>query len=214
MGDFFSYIKKLEKELQNPLPGEEAQFAMAPYQRRLRKNALAENPSPKLSAVLILIYPEDGEPHTVLMLRNSYEGVHSGQVCFPGGAKEKNDQTIENTALREAQEEIGIDESKVKIIGKLSQVYIPPSGYLVQPFVGFTFEKPFFNPDKKEVEALIKTPLKILIDEKIIKTKNIKLSNGFVMNDTPYFNITGNTVWGATAMMLGEFKEIIKKILS
>lgn len=213
MQSFINFIKNLESELQQPLPGEEAQFAMAPYQRRLRKNAWSENPSPRLSAVLVLIYPFNNEPHTLLMLRNAYEGVHSAQVSFPGGAKDETDETLEATSLREAEEETGIQKNKVKIIGKLSQVYIPPSGFLVQPFIGYMEEKPLLKPDIKEVKELIETPLRILIDDNTIKTKNIQLSTGFIMNDTPYFDIYGNTVWGATAMMLGELKEILKKVL-
>ncbi len=210
--DFSQFTSNLELELQKPLPGEEAQFAMAPYQRRLRKNALAENASPRQSAVLVLFYPFKGEPHTLLMLRKTYPGVHSGQVSFPGGSKDENDVSLTQTALREAEEETGLNKNKVKIIGKLSSVYIPPSGFLVFPFVGYLNEKPFFKPDEKEVEELIEVPLLMILDEKTIKSKNIKLANGMVMDDTPYFDIYGHTVWGATAMMMGELREVLKKV--
>lgn len=213
MSSFTSFIQNLQEALRQPLPGEEAQFAMAPYQRRMRKSALEENPSPKLSAVLALIYPINEEPHTLLMLRNTYHGVHSAQVSFPGGGKEEADKDLAETALREAEEEAGIRRASVKIIGKLSRVYIPPSGFLVQPYVGYMAEKPLLNPDAKEVCELIETPLRVIIDEATVQTKSIRLSSGMVMHDTPYFNINGYTVWGATAMMLGEFKEILKKVL-
>lgn len=199
--------------MQQPLPGEEAQFAMAPYQRRMRKNALAENPSPRLGAVLALIYPVNEEPYTLLMLRNTYDGVHSAQVSFPGGGKDETDKDLAETALREAEEEVGIQRAGVKIIGKLSRVYIPPSGFLVQPYIGYMEERPRLTPDTKEVSELIETPLRVIIDETTVQTKSIRLSSGLVMHDTPYFNINGHTVWGATAMMLGELKEILKKVL-
>lgn len=212
MQPFSLFIKNLESALHLPLPGEEAQFVMAPYQRALRKTALFANPSPKLSAVLVLIYPLQGEPHTLLMLRNSYDGVHSGQVSFPGGGKDDIDKTLEDTALREAEEEAGIRRNNVKIIGKLTKVYIPPSKFLVQPYIGFMEERPALKPDKKEVKQLIETPLQLIVDENTIKTKTIRLGNGMLMENTPYFDIYGNTVWGATAMMLGELKEILKQV--
>lgn len=213
--DFFlTVIDQLKKELKQVLPGEEAQFAMAPYLKNLRKTALAENPAPKLGAVLILIYPFNKQPHTLLMLRNAYNGVHSAQMSFPGGKKDETDPTLEATALRETEEETGIRTKSVKILGKLSQVYIPPSGFLVQPYIGYLPERPQLKPDKKEVKELIETPLHLIINDKTIETKNIKLHNGLIINNTPYFNIFGHTVWGATAMMLGEFKMILKRVFN
>lgn len=211
--EYRDFIQRLEKELKEPLPGEEAQFALAPYQRKLRRNAQAEDPSPKQSAVLILLYPIEGIAHTLLMLRNSYEGVHSAQVSFPGGKRDMADKDLSETALREAHEEAGIKKNEVVIIGHLSQVYIPPSRYLVQPYVGYLNSRPGFIPDAKEVCRLIEAPVSVLIHESTIKTKDIKFSSGLVMKDTPYFDIDGQTIWGATAMMLGELRAIFQRIL-
>lgn len=212
MSSFSLFIKNLTQRLAEPLPGEEAQLIMAPYQRLLRTSALFNNPNPKPSAVLSLIYPALDKPTTLLMLRNVYKGVHSAQVSFPGGGREEADDSLEQTALRETEEETGVLGRDITIIGKLSPVYIPASGFLVQPYVGYLEKRPVFRPNPKEVSALIETPLHLITEERSIMKKNIQLSNGLIMENTPYFDIQGHTVWGATAMMLGELKMILKEM--
>jgi len=218
---------------------------MAPYGRLLKEEALKLNPNPKLSAVLILLYPKStkrpikwkkfngvniehspaswrGKEHdskgsassiyTVLILRTSDHGVHSGQVSFPGGKKEESDRSLEDTALRETEEEIGIKKNDVKVIGHLSELYIPTSGFLVQPFVGYLNKKPLFHPDKNEVQKLIEVPLFLIMDDGIVKETTIlksKTRNQKSEIRIPYFDIHGEVVWGATAMILSELKEIL-----
>jgi len=206
---FTEFIEILSVALKGVLPAEPAQFKMAPKGRLLRKVALLLNPIPKLSAVLVLLYPKNKELHLVLMLRNEYNGVHSAQVSFPGGKRE-NKESLQKTALREAEEEIGVDAKKVKIIGKLSDLYIPPSGYLVTPFVGYSNKSPEFNPDPTEVQRIIEVPVSLIMDESTVKRKKIKVSTGNLKLNYPYFDVYGHTVWGATAMMLSELKEIIR----
>ena len=275
-----SLIKKLTYSLQNTLPGEAAQYKMAPYGRLLKEEALKLNTNPKLSAVLILLYPVKGAKrkapptdrawrkehypkssarcNTVLILRTSDHGVHSGQVSFPGGKKEESDRSLEDTALREAEEEIGIKKNDVKVIGPLSELYIPVSGFLVQPFVGYLNKKPLFYPDKNEVAKLIEVSLDLIMDDGIVKVTTLQLimnryrrrdesvnrgsparppslpkglaGGGETVKKTanleqqsairiqkskikvPYFDIYGHKVWGATAMMLSELKEVYKEI--
>ncbi len=210
---FSNFIDALTLSLNEPLPGELAQNKMAPPIRLLQKKSQAVDTNPKLSAVLVLLYPVDDKVHTVLMLRNAYDGVHSGQISFPGGKSSDNDNSLETTALREAEEEIGIDRSEVSIIGKLTQLYIEPSRFLVYPFVGYLPSKPHFIPDKREVVDLIEMPLSFLVDENKVREKDIVLNNNRGTIFAPYFDVYDHVVWGATAMMLSELRDIIRPLI-
>ncbi|MBT6438997.1 MAG: CoA pyrophosphatase [Flavobacteriales bacterium] len=210
---FDIFQSKLLAELEKPLPGIEAHFKLAPYKRLIGKNAREKDPSPKLSAVLALLFPKNNEPHILLTLRNTYKGVHSKQVSFPGGKREKIDTSFEQTALRETEEEIGINTKSIQILGKLTEVYIPPSRFLVHPFVGVTPSSPIFKPDAHEVSEIIECPISQLLDDSIIKEKNIFLTTTQQKMKTKYFDVNGHVVWGATAIMLSELKDIIKQIV-
>ena len=209
---FADFITSLNAALMEPLPGQSAQFGMAPYERVLKVIAKKLSVQPtKESAVLCLLYPKEEAPHFVLILRNTYSGIHSAQVGFPGGKAETWDASFEETALRETEEEVGVDQKLITIIGSLTEVYIPPSGYQVHPFVGYTTEAPLLIPDPTEVSAIIEAPLSMLMDDSIVGRKKIKVSGGKLKVNYPYFDIMGNTVWGATAMMLNELKEVIRR---
>lgn len=168
--------------------------------------------TPKKSAVLVLLFPEDEVWKTVLMLRNAYQGVHSQQVSFPGGRVEPEDQTLKDTALRETEEEIGVNRNEIKVIGNLTELFIPPSGYLVSPFVGYVEERPHFVPDQIEVNELIYPHVESLLDSSIRTQALFESGITHTKIKAPCFVLEGHKVWGATAMMLSEFIAVLNQL--
>jgi len=205
-------IANLKSALKGPLPGLGSHDKMMRVQRptpdEIRKQGLPF----RESAVLILLYPINQIPHTMLMRRPSYDGVHSGQVSFPGGKMELEDKDLIDTALREADEEVSIKRKDVEIIGMLSELYIPPSQFIVQPVVAYTNQEPNFIPDAREVEQVIPTPLSRIMDKDVVKEKDIFLPKYDTTINTSYFDINSQVVWGATAMMLAELRKILEEI--
>jgi 8-oxo-dGTP pyrophosphatase MutT (NUDIX family) len=202
--DIGEVVKKLELMFQLPLPGRLGQITMAPQPVEEERFLSMIRDDHRKGAVLMLFYPDSGKCFIPFIKRPSYPGVHGGQIAFPGGKWEPEDKDLRITAIREAEEEIGIDGNKVQILGKLSDVYIPPSNFMVSPYIGFVEEKPSFNPDPKEVERIINCPFSMILDKNIRKKTNVKASSGLNL-EAPYFDIEREVVWGATAMMLGEF---------
>lgn len=162
---------------------------------------------------MALFYPAmQNRTNLLLILRKTYKGVHSNQVGFPGGKAEKVDQDILSTALRETQEEVGVAPDDIVVLKKLSEIFIPPSNFIVQPFMGlYTDPKPFIKQDD-EVEMILEVPLSDFLDDKKINIKKITTSYA-VDIEVPAFELNGYIVWGATAMMLNEIKELIKQVL-
>ena len=208
--DFLEYVPKL---IEVELPASEAHYKMAPLARIRELNATEiEKKNPKNAAVMMLFYPKNGRTHLVLIVRNSYEGVHSAQIAFPGGKYEIEDLTFEKTALRETHEEIGIHPENIEIIMPFTQIYIPPSNFMVYPFLGISKEELIFSPDVNEVAKIIELPLSVFLDDAIII--NTTMTTSYAKNiDIPAFKIEEHIVWGATAMMLSELKEVFKKTL-
>lgn len=171
-----------------------------------------EKLNPRKSAVMMLFYPKDGETHLVLTKRNAYPGVHSSQISFPGGKAETEDADLTATALRETFEEVGVEPDKIEVVMPFSEIYIPPSNFLVQPFLGILKNEPKFKPDPKEVTAIIQLPLDTFLDDSIIIPSEMKTSYSQSIL-VPAFVFEGHVVWGATAMMLSELKETIKMAL-
>jgi len=200
--------KSLRQRLSLPLPGEEAQYKMANAERRMNLARLKVPENPRQSAVLILLYEKENSIKFPLIIRPVYDGVHSGQVALPGGSFDDKDKNLQSTALREAEEETGILRNNIQILGKLSNLYIPPSNFLVTPFVGIHTGSPTFIPDSVEVARIVEMDLEKIMDEKLIREKKMKLASG-VSVLTPYFDFDGLTVWGATAMILSEFKSVL-----
>ena len=208
---FTEFINRLKRELALPLPGMEVQLQMT-SNRRVREMMEFRKPGQAIkSSVLVLLFPgkENAQPTFVVTLRPTYEGIHSGQISLPGGRFELTDENLIQTALRETDEEIGVDPAEVTIIGQLTELYIPPSNYLVQPYVGYTSGSPVFHPQPKEVEQIIEIPVRQLLDKQNVVEKEISVAG--IQFSTPSFVIDGTTIWGATAMILNEFKEILRK---
>ena len=162
------------------------------------------------AGVLALFYPKNSDWHIVLIERASShaDDRHSGQVGFPGGKYEEEDQTLDNTALREAEEEVGVDSSQVELLGKLTDLYIPVSNFLVSPYVGFTTQTPQFQPQLSEVRAVLEVPFERLAHPDTRQKTDLSLSQNIILRNVPYFDVQGKIVWGATAMMLNELLEV------
>lgn len=205
------FIKKLKTRLQQPLPGLIAQQIMAPQGRITAVLNLLKSKKPQKSSVLILIFLKNNKLYFVLTQRHEYNGVHSGQICLPGGKYEISDINLSQTAIREAKEEINVEYEKIEILGELTKLYTPPSNFCIHPFVGFTKYEPNFIKQPEEVKEIIISDLFYFINNPVIGKKSIA-TNRKINIFAPYYNINGYTVWGATAMILSEFSTISKEI--
>jgi 8-oxo-dGTP pyrophosphatase MutT (NUDIX family) len=211
--DFQEFLKYVPKFLDVSLPAREAHFKMVPFERlESLKNQNLGGFNPKTAAVMMLLYPRNGKTHLVLIVRNSYEGVHSAQIALPGGKYETIDVNYWNTALRETHEEIGIHPEKIEIIRAFTQLYIQASNFLVYPFLAVCKEEIIFIPDETEVAQIIELPIADFLKDDLIV--NTTMSTSYAKNiQIPAFKINEHIVWGATAMMLSELKEVLKKVL-
>ena len=207
--DFLKYIPKIVKE---SLIGEEAHLKMSPPERiNFIKKIDPTNFNPKKAAVLMLFYPKISKTHLVLIVRNTYPGVHSSQIGFPGGKVEAYDESLEGTALREAHEEIGITPDKITVLKAFSELYIPPSNFSVAPFLGYSSEELVFVPDNREVFGIIELDLDDFLNEANLSSQ--KMETSYMKEvEIPVFKFGEHIVWGATAMMLSELKEVLNKV--
>jgi 8-oxo-dGTP pyrophosphatase MutT (NUDIX family) len=196
-------ISKVEELLKGPLPGMQGQLMMAPQPLDLKRFSLGVPTHARRGAVLFLLFPDSNECIIPFIKRPTYTGVHSAQVSFPGGKWEANDGDLSVTAIRETEEELGIKSTDIRVLGRLSDLYIPPSNFLVTPYMGFLERKPDLNPDPFEVERVIQCPMNNLLNPLIRKSKQIIVRKETL--ETPYFEIDQEVVWGATAMILSEF---------
>lgn len=202
--DFF---KLLRNSFASPLPGPDIQYKMASAFRKSEIPDIDSVSNFKESAVCVLIYEREEKLMFPLIERMVYQGVHSGQIAFPGGKRDAADNNLQETALRELFEETGIQIGSEQVVGKLSRLYIPPSNFMVYPFVAVTEQEPVFRPDSREVQQILEVPFEEFLDESIVKETVLEV-NGYKIK-TPYFDIRGKIVWGATAMILNELKHII-----
>ena len=201
--NFLKYIPKIAKE---SLPATRAHLIMAPlFLQELLNEVDYDSYNPRKAAVLMLFYPKNNIAHLALIVKNTYPGVHSSQIGFPGGKVEEYDIDLKQTALRETHEEVGVHPNKVQIIKTFSEIYIPPSNFLVAPFMGISHEELIFIPDLEEVKRVLEFPVADFLDEKSI-TKT-KMSTSYAVDiEVPAFMVDKYIVWGATAMMMSELK--------
>lgn len=211
--NFEEFLKYTPKILNVELPAMNAHAKMVPPNRaELLRNTDFSKITPKKAAVMMLFYPKNYETHLALILRTSYNGVHSSQIAFPGGKVEPEDFDLKQTALRETREEIGIHPNSINVIRPFTQVYIPPSNYMVYPFLGVSNEDLEFVLQEDEVAGIVEFPLADFLDDSILTSTTIKTSYAESM-EVPGFKVSEHFIWGATAMMLSELKETLKLVL-
>lgn len=198
-------IGEIKHNLKLTLPGLQAQLWMAPS---FRGNLIESNhnSNSRKSAVLISLFPENGKLNTLLIKRTTYDGVHSGQVSFPGGKFDKVDESLIQTALREAYEEVGINPSNVEVLGTLTPLFIPVSNMEVLPVIGLLNTKPELHLNSHEVEFTITVPICHLKNPANHLVKDI-IVKGYSI-EAPYIKVDCEDVWGATAMIISEFIEL------
>ncbi|MEL6659260.1 MAG: CoA pyrophosphatase [Bacteroidota bacterium] len=203
-------IENLEQRLSLPLPGQSAQYEMA---HAVRQNTQAPPADAREAGVLALLFPKQKEWHLTLILRqnNNPNDRHGGQVSFPGGKRDEEDIDLRATAVREAEEEVGIDRRTIQLLGALSELYIPVSNFKVQPYVGFLDFTPTFVPQPTEVKAILEVPFQRFLEEENRRVKDLELYPQLTLRDVPYFDVVDQTVWGATAMMISELVAVLRK---
>jgi 8-oxo-dGTP pyrophosphatase MutT (NUDIX family) len=214
-------IEDIRQALVRPLPGMAGQKKMAPQPPAQSEDRWHCPVDCREAAVLLLLYPartnnyqhKPGksslpELHILLTRRTEYPGVHSGQISFPGGRRE-GQETLWETALRETKEEVGVLPDTLEIMGRLSSLYVPASNFCIYPFVAFTSSRPTFYLDSEEVAEIIELPLSLLLDPANRKEEVWQFQK-YGERLVPFFDVFGHRVWGATAMMLGEFLALLQ----
>jgi 8-oxo-dGTP pyrophosphatase MutT (NUDIX family) len=205
-----TFAERLQHTITNQLPGEKAHLPLSPLHRPVTSEVIQNLKEYKESAVSVVIYETDNQFKCILIQRTEYEGKHSGQISFPGGKKDKEDPDLKQTAIRECFEEVGVAIHESHLIGKLSSVYIPVSGFLVEPYIFFYPEQPSFQTQIREVASVFTIALNDLLDESIIGEMKINTENQLVKMKVPCFNIENKQIWGATALILNELREVLK----
>jgi 8-oxo-dGTP pyrophosphatase MutT (NUDIX family) len=210
--DFLKYVPKIAIE---KLPAMDAHVKMAPLGRiallKTFNKDSEKSQDARKSAVMMLFYPKNTQTYLALIIRNSYPGVHSSQIAFPGGKVETEDLSLKHTALRETHEEIGIHPEQIEVIKAFTEVYIPPSNFLVSPFMGICQSELTFTRQLDEVAGIIELPITDFLNDDNVVMKRMDTSYATDI-EVPAFKIDEHYVWGATAMMMNELKEVLKRV--
>lgn len=206
---YSTFLTYLTDALSGDLLGVKAHQKMLPPGRRLKTHE-NERSQVKPSGVLLLLFPENGNIYLCMIKRPSTMTHHPGQISFPGGKVEKEDLSAEMAALREAHEEVGIDPAYVKIVGKLSELYVEVSRFLIYPFIAWTDKRPDFIVNKSEVDELILLPINDLVANETIMETDMETITGRLR--VKYYPFNSQIIWGATAMILSELIEILKNL--
>jgi 8-oxo-dGTP pyrophosphatase MutT (NUDIX family) len=205
------FIRPLEEKLTGPKPGLIAQLAMTPNPRPGNQVYHEVEDSSLKAGVLILFYPREDKIHLVLTRRTDKVDFHKGQISFPGGRLEQG-EGLEQAALREAEEELGVDPDVIRILGMLTPLYIPPSNYCIYPVVALTQSRPDFRPSQIEVAEILEIPLEHLLNPQNV-LKEMWTIRG-VEVEVPFYAFGKHKIWGATAMVLAELLEVIRGLSS
>ncbi len=204
---FDQFHPLLINALRQPMPGEAAQDLMAPVGRPSTESLLLKYPNHRKSAVLMLLYPDqNGLAHTVFMERAHDGSLHGGQISFPGGGIEQGDLLPEHAALREFEEELGLEMQHIRIAGALTPLFIPASKFMVYPFIGMCETPPSFRPDPIEVHSIVETSVQDVMQLKE-GVGDFKTSYGTLT--APCYHLKSHLLWGATAMIVSEFRVLI-----
>jgi 8-oxo-dGTP pyrophosphatase MutT (NUDIX family) len=194
-----------------PLPGLNSQLKMAPKHRTHEIFLLRDKiDMAKKSAVLILLFYDQNVLKMLLIKRSEDTGFHSGQIAFPGGKQEKEDANPLSTALRETEEEIGIQPKDIEIVGELTELYLPPSNFLIRPFVGFCIKRPECVLNPNEVSSIVEVEVSDFLLERNVGWKSFYANSMKEVVEAPYYSVGEVEVWGATAMIISEFLEVIR----
>ncbi|HLW14879.1 MAG TPA: CoA pyrophosphatase [Flavobacteriaceae bacterium] len=208
----FDKFKNLYTNIQNmPLPGENSQLKMAPAARLVEEKILSKQANNARKAGVMVLFYGENDLH-VALIRRTYDGsVHSGQISFPGGELESVDKNLLDTAKRELYEEIGVREEKYEVIKELTDIYIPPSNFYVQPYLAICHTPPIFYKQDLEVAEVLQVPIKQVLDDNNLINTELKSAYNTII-EVPAFKFDGHIVWGATAMILHEVRDLIKHV--
>lgn len=201
-------LRFLEKELKGPKPGLKAQLKMITHPRPGHKVYSEVEDSCIKAGILVLIYPWKNQLHLVLTRRTARVDIHQAQISFPGGRQEQG-ESLEQTALRESHEELEISPRLIRILGKLTPLYIPPSNYCIYPVVAATDKRPDFRPSAHEVAEVIEVPLDHILSPQNVRRERWAIKDIEVM--VPFYLYKGHKIWGATAMVLAELIDLLKR---
>ncbi len=207
--DRISEIKDLASQ---NLPGEQAHRDLMPVNRPFSSQIKLDAKDFRQSAVAMVLYEDRNELMSLLIQRPFYEGIHSRQIAFPGGKRDPEDPNIEYTARRECMEEVAIPMEDLSLLGKLTEVYIPTSKFIVSPHLFSIDSLPDLIPDAREVDQIIPFRVSRLLEADSIQYTDMKFGNGFKQKNVPYFAIEDKVVWGATGMILSEFRTMLRQL--
>jgi 8-oxo-dGTP pyrophosphatase MutT (NUDIX family) len=208
MMDIKDTFRMLKKKFTGPMPGFRAQRRMTPNPRPGNKLYFEVEDISNKAGVLLLFYPWKDELYLVLTRRTDHVDFHKGQISLPGGRQEP-EESLEQTALREAQEELKIDPDSVRILGRLTPLFIPPSNYCIYPVVGFSERRPDFQPETQEVAEVLEIPVHHLLEPESTHKEKWIIRGAEV--EVPFYLFRGQKIWGATAMVLAELVEVLKR---
>lgn len=204
--------EKIIQYWENYRASDEAHFELMSYDRKKAAEIMEHPPAGmRYGAVLILMYLRDEEWHFALIERPEYDGVHSKQIALPGGKQDLDDRDLVHTAFRETEEEIGIPQSALELLSDLSPVYIPPSNFLVSPFVGITHQEVHFIKEEREVAQIIEVPLMDFVEKQSVVKEEVQIQLPPYRLKVNGFRIDEHFVWGATAMILNEFRKAMRE---